>query len=176
MAYHEAFWVTAGTVAPVIGLAHAVALGRNVGAISSYVDRHRAALAEMRTTMSALELETESARSRLKGTEDDLDAVEDILQAQDRKLVALRKAIQAEQLIDRKLPRLLRRASAIDLIIELSWSLSGAALLLALISLSSGQDLIPELGEVVMIGLTSMSIPTSSGLGRFNFRKEIGER
>jgi hypothetical protein len=37
--YHESFWVTVGTVVPVIGLAHVVALNRNTGVAEKYIDQ-----------------------------------------------------------------------------------------------------------------------------------------
>jgi hypothetical protein len=52
MEYHEAFWVTVGTAAPVIGLTHAVALWRNTSRVGRSRDQQELALEQLRSRRS----------------------------------------------------------------------------------------------------------------------------
>jgi hypothetical protein len=179
MTFHHEFWVTVGTVAPVIGLAHAVVVGRNLDSM--------ARLEELQARdRSVLRIRLATADADRAATQRDLDEViKDIAevgeyttaQASDER-IALNLKLSRKRDIEARLgeqssyvdeirgqlgeldQRRTRAVSAvwmtvvIDLIAWVSWLLCTFALVASLVSLMQETDEIPS-----WIGLIGVALP-----------------
>jgi hypothetical protein len=179
MTFHHEFWVTVGTVAPVIGLAHAVVVGRNLDST--------ARLEELQARdRSVLRIRLATADADRAATQRDLDEViKDIAevgeyttaQASDER-IALNLKLSRKRDIEARLgeqssyvdeirgqlgeldQRRTRAVSAvwmtvvIDLIAWVSWLLCTFALVASLVSLMQETDEIPS-----WIGLIGVALP-----------------
>lgn len=180
MAYHEAFWATIGAVAPVIGLAQAVLVGRN----DQRVERLAAV---RRRQMTEIQVDRTSTAGRIAELEQDLREQQSLIDAAERDDVEARESIIAQalarnaredvaqlhsQIAEAKVAyeKTLSRAAQFDglrqvargavwisvtadIVALAGWLFCGFALLLSLLSLSSESAVAPRWVAVVLVAV-----------------------
>lgn len=175
MAYHEAFWVTVATTAPVIGLTHAVLLGRNLLRVDQFIRMRQRRIDEMTQTLESIGQLTDDIGARTEHARRLLDELEstpgDIT---DRVIAVKRQQAEERRLLEASLQLLnrdnadtvemqgqskaARRVTVVSTIVDgiagISWVFCMGAFLLGLSSIANGSNTVP-----VWVGEWAVGIP-----------------
>jgi hypothetical protein len=168
MGYHEAFWVTAGTVAPVVGLAHVVAIARNLWRVNTYLGT-REPLIDALGRRSAIvgaqitELEVEQKSWKVH-SEEGLDAFKQKVASVKSEAKALDAELTALEGEPRKMMRASLWAMVGDVITAASWTACAFVLTLALQSLANGRDGVSPSIATALLTLAAASLVVSGAI------------
>jgi hypothetical protein len=161
MGYHEAFWVTLGTTAPVIGLAHLVALGRHRGLIARGEREIWMRMTNLTQELQAVSARRDRIREELDSARADsrtgqtLESADDRLSSLENDLKLTEAGLLAAEASQKRMPRHFPRASGLaragEVLTGLSWAVCAATLALALLSLAWERDVQPPIAAAVLL-------------------------
>jgi hypothetical protein len=190
MGYHEAFWVTSGTVAPLIGLTHLVALGRNRGLITRgerdlwerVQDRNERAW-ELRERIARLSarVREHSLKSVNELTLDEREAFDRELHDLDTELRFIDTNTDVIEALHGRMPTNFPTVSGwamgSDVVTAVSWIACLISLALALFSLALDRDVLSPTAACVLLLAATVTLVFTAAAGlmvRSKFKLDEG--